>query len=428
MGQNNVIDKIVAVIGEEYILKSDIENAYMQQATEYGTSISSKADILEQLLIQKLLCAEAKLDSIFVTEAEVESGLKERINQMADGIGSIEKLEKYFGSTKEQIAEDMRPGFRSMLEAQRMQSKIESSVRVTPAEVRAFYKKLPKDSLSEVPAKYEIQQIVMKPPISEAEKERCREQLRQIRERITKGESSFSMMAVLYSEDPGSASKGGELDFFGKSTMDPAFSDAAFSLRGNNISKIVETEYGFHIIQLIARRDDKVNARHILITPKVSPDAKDLTMKRMDSLRTMIANKEFTFEEAAKYFSSDKETRNNGGLMTDPMTGETRMPKTSISGQMARIVNEMNVGEISKPFTDKDLRNREEFKIVKVKAYYPIHKTNLEEDWSVFENALMNSKRQKALIDWIKKKQNNTYIHIDKEYQKAKFHYDGWRK
>ncbi len=427
--QSNVIDNIAAVIGNEYILKSEIENAYLQGQSELADSEDPRADLLEQLLIQKLLCAEALLDSVFVSEAEVDAAIYSRIDDMIETIGSEERLVAYFGESITELADDMRPSYRSMLIAQRMQEKIQENVRVTPAEVRAFYKKIPKDSLLEIPAKYEIQQIVLKPTISEAEKERCRERLRTLRERVLNGETSFATLAVLYSEDPGSSARGGELGYFGKSTMDPAFSEAAFSLKEGSISKIVETEYGYHIIQLIDRQGEKINARHILIIPQVSAEEKRDVLKRLDTLKNMISNKEMTFENAALYFSTDKNSRNNGGLIVDMYTGDIRLPKTSITGEMARVVNRLNVGEISDPFVDINANtDSEEYKIIKIKAYYPAHISNLEEDWEIFENALVRQKQQDVLIKWIQDKQKNTYIHLADEYKDAQFHYDGWVK
>lgn len=430
--QKNVIDKIVARVGNEYILKSEIESMYMQENSGTTTSNADmKAEILEQLLIQKLLCAEAFLDSIDVniTDIDVQRAIDQRISEMVQTIGSEERLEQYFGQPIKDLVEDMQPSYRAMLIAQEMQKSIQANIRVTPAEVRAFYKKIPKDSLIEIPAKYVLQQIVVDPTISETEKERCRERLRDFRERVNSGRSSFQTLAVLYSEDPGNAAKGGELGYFGKAEMVKEFSEVAFSLKNDKVSKIVETEYGFHIIQLIDRKGEKINARHILLIPKASAEEKEEALKRLDTIRTMVINNELTFDEAARYFSMDKDTRNNGGLVIDPESEDIRLPKTSISGEMARVVNRMNVGEISAPFTDHDARGGIEIhKIVKIKEYFPAHIANLEEDWVIFERMLLNEKKQQALIKWVEEKQKNTYISIDDEYKDANFHYDGWIK
>ena len=431
VAQSNVIDKIVAKVGNEYILKSEIETMYMQQTQgTYNNNADMRAEILEQLLIQKLLCAEATLDSIDVevSEVDVQMAIQQRIDEMISTIGSQERLEQYFGQSLDEIIEDMIPSYRTMLIAQRMQSKIQENIRVTPAEVRAFYKEIPKDSLIEIPAKYVLQQIVVQPTISEGEKERCRSRLREFRDRISSGSSSFSTLAVLYSEDPGTAPRGGDLGYFGRAEMTKEFSEAAFNLKGDKISKIVETEYGFHIIQLIDRKGDKISARHILLIPQPSAEDKDEAIKRLDTIRTMIMNNEVTFDEAARYFSTDKSTRSNGGLIMDMQTADIRLPRTSISGEMARVVNGLNVGEISTPFIDYDARGREQLKIVKVKEYYPSHMANLEEDWNIFENMVLREKEQKTMVRWVEEKQKNTYISIDDEYKNANFHYDGWVK
>lgn len=429
--QSNVIDKIVAKVGNEYILKSEIETMYMQQTNgSYSNNADMRAEILEQLLIQKLLCAEATLDSIDVevSEVDVQMAIQQRIDEMIATIGSQERLEQYFGQTIDGIIEDMIPSYRTMLVAQRMQNKIQENIRVTPAEVRAFYKDIPKDSLIEIPAKYVLQQIVIKPTISEGEKERCRARLRELRDRVTSGSSSFSTLAVLYSEDPGSAPRGGDLGYFGRAEMAKEFSEAAFNLKGDKVSKIVETEFGFHIIQLIDRKGDKISARHILMIPQASAEDKDEALKRLDTIRTMIMNNEMSFDEAARYFSMDKSTRSNGGLIMDMSTADIRLPRTAISGEMARVVNRLNVGEISAPFVDLDERGREQHKIVKVKEYYPPHMANLEEDWVIFENMVQREKEQRAMVKWVEEKQRNTYISIDDEYKNANFHYDGWVK
>ena len=290
---------------------------------------------------------------------------------------------------------------------------------------RQFYKKLPKDSLPDIPDKYEIQQIVIKPTVSEAEKERIREKLRGFRDQILSGEKTFNTLAVLYSED-GSAVRGGELGYSTKSMWDPAFAEAAFSLKPGKISKIVESEFGFHIIQLIDRQGERINVRHIILQPKISDSEREAAIHRLDSIRQYILDQEMTFEDAAYYFSTDKQTRNNGGLMSGK-NGDSRIEKAEIEGDMAKQVNRMKVGEISEPFVSKS-EAREEYKIIKVKAFYPQHKANLEDDWQIFEMLLKNEKQMDKLEKWIKEKQANTYIHIDDSYKNSKFRYDGWIK
>lgn len=428
--QKNVVDKIVAIVGEEIILKSDIENAYLQEQGQGLVSSSSdyKTELLEKQLIQKLLLAQAQIDSISVTEEQVESAVANRIEYFISNIGSQERLEAYFGKSLEEIKDDMRGPLRELLITEQMQQKIVEKIRITPSEVRNYFKRLPKDSLPEMPDRYELQQIVLRPRISDAEKERIRERLREYRDQILKGEKTFNTLAVLYSEDPGSATRGGELGYIPRNQLDPAFAEAAFNLKPGKISKIVESEFGFHIIQLIDRQGEKINVRHILLQPKIAEEEKEEALHRLDTIRQYINEDKMTFEEAAMYFSSDKQTRNNGGLVADPQTGESRIARANIPGEMAKEINNLKVGEVSMPFVTHSERGQEEYKIVKVKEFYPRHRANLEDDWQNFELMLTNEKQMDKLEKWVKEKQANTYIHIDEEYRKGKFRYDGWIK
>ncbi|WP_251619932.1 peptidylprolyl isomerase [Odoribacter lunatus] len=425
--QSNVIDKIVAIVGEEIILKSDIENEFLNEQSQGMISSSSdyRADILEKQLIQKLLVAQAKIDSVVVTEDEVESEINNRIQYFISVLGSQERVESYFSKNMADIKNDMRAPTREKLIAESMQQRIVEKIRNTPSEVKAFYKKLAKDSLPDIPDKYEIQQIVLKPTISEAEKERLRDRLRTFREQILNGEKTFNTLAVLYSED-GAASRGGELGYMAKSEMVPEFAEAAFNLKPGRISKIVETEFGFHIIQLIDRQGEKINARHIILQPKVSQEEREEALHRLDTVRSLITDKKMTFEEAAHYFSTDKKTRNNGGLVAS-MDGDSKIERAAISGETARHTNRMKVGEISEPFTEQT-EHGEELKIIKIKAFYPQHKANLEDDWMIFEAMLKREKQMDKLEKWIKEKQADTYIHLDDAYKNSKFRYDGWIK
>ena len=427
--QKNVIDKIIAVVGEEIVLKSDIENQFLHEQSQglVNSSTDSRTRILENLLVQKLLVAQAKIDSIEVTDTEVENALNSQLEQYVQHIGSRERLETYFGKSYEDIKNEMRNPLREQMITQRMQSKIVENVRVTPSEVRYFYRKFNKDSLPEVPDKYEIQQIVIKPRISDTEKERIRNRLRDFREEILAGKQTFNTLAVLYSEDPGSAAKGGELGYQTKSALAPAFAEAAFSLKPGRVSKIVETEFGFHILQYIDRQGDKVNVRHILLRPRISDEERQEAIQHLDTVLTYIHDGKATFEEAAAYFSMDKKTRNNGGLIFKEEDDDSKLPRETIEGEMARQVNKLKVGEISSPFLDQT-RTGEEYKVIKIKAYYPSHTANLDDDWISFENGLKSKKQQEVLDKWIKEKQANTYIHIDEDYKNSKFHYDGWFK
>lgn len=428
--QKNVVDKIVAIVGDEIILKSDIENAFLQEQGRGMISTSSdfKTELLEQQLVQKLLMAQAQVDSITVSEDEVESAVSEQVEYFIGNIGSQERLENYFGKPLQDIKSDMRGPMREKLITEQMQREIVKKIRITPSEVRGYFKKIPRDSLPDMPDRFEIQQIVLRPRVSDAEKESVRERLRQYREQILKGEKTFNTLAVLYSEDPESAVRGGELGYFPKSKLDPAFAEAAFNLKPGKISKIVESEFGFHIIQLIDRQGDKINVRHILLRPKVAEKEKEEALHRLDTVRQYISSGKMTFEEAAYYFSSDKKTKNNGGLVSDPVTAEARIARANIQGEMAREVNHLKTGEISEPFLTHNESGMEEYKIIRIKVFYPKHKANLEDDWQNFELELTREKQMDKLGKWIKEKQANTYIHIDDSYRNGKFKYDGWIK
>lgn len=428
--QKNVVDKIVAIVGDEIILKSDIENAFLQEQGRGVITSSSdfKTELLEQQLVQKLLMAQAAVDSITVSEDDVENALSGQIEHLINNIGSQERLEAYFGKSLQAIKDEMRNPMRERLITEEMQQKIVEKIRITPSEVRSYFKKIPKDSLPDMPDRFEIQQIILQPNISDAEKERIRERLREYRDQILKGEKTFSTLAVLYSEDPNSAVRGGELGYIPRSNLDPAFAEAAFNLKPGRISKIVESEFGFHIIQLIDRQGDKINVRHILLRPQVAESEKEEALQRLDTIRQYVTEGKMTFEEAAYYFSSDKKTKNNGGLFANPLTAEAKIARADIPGEMAKEVNRLKTGEISEPFTTHSENGAEEYKIIKIKAFYPQHKANLDDDWQNFELMLTREKQMEKLEKWIKEKQENTYIHIDDNYKNGKFRYDGWIK
>lgn len=427
--QKNTVDKIIAVIGEEIILKSDIENEFLHGQGQGLISSTSdyRAELLEQQLIQKLLIAQAKLDSITVSEDEVEAEVNNRIQYLVNNIGSMEKLEAYFKKPVDAIKSELRSPIREKLITERMQHTIVEKIRITPSEVRSFFRKLPKDSLPEVPDKYEIQQIVLKPNIGDAEKSRLRDKLREFRDQILNGEKTFNTLAVLYSDDKNSAIRGGELGYMSKTDLLPEFAEAAFNLKPGKISKIVETEYGFHIIQLIDRQGEKINVRHILLQPKVAESEREEAMHRLDTIKDYITSGKMTFEEAAFYFSTDKKTKNNGGLVST-QSADSKISKVEIEGELAKQVNKLKVNGMSDPFQEYSMDGREEFKIIKIKAFYPQHKANLDDDWTSFEMMLKNEKQMDKLEKWVKDKMDNTYIHIDDTYKDVKFRYAGWIK
>jgi len=427
-GQNNVVDQIVAVVGNKIILKSDVENQVQAYNAQGMTSERGdlKTDVFEDLLIQQMLLAQAQIDSIEVTEQEVENQLDRRMEMYIQKAGSKDRLEQYFNKSIQEIKTEFREGTRNQLIKERMQAEITKDIRITPAEVRDLYSKVPKDSLPMIPGEVEIQQIVKYPKVSAEEKDRIRERLRGFRERILKGES-FATKAVLYSEDKGSAHKGGELDYMTRAQLVPEFANEAFNLKPGRISKIVESEYGFHIIQLIDRKGEKINVRHILLKPKISDKQREATVNKLDSIANLIRNKKRSFGEAAFYFSDDKDTRNNGGLLVNQYTSVSKFQKEQLPPMISQQLQDMKVNEISDPFLD-NTQGKEAYKIITLKSEIKAHRANINEDWTQFENMLKAKKQAKVMDKWIKEKQKSTYVHIDDSFKNSNFRYKGWIK
>ena len=426
--QDNSIDKIIAVVGDQVVLKSDVEQrfiGYKAQGYESG-SVDLKSEIFEDLLIEKLMIAQAQVDSIEVTEQEVENDLQRKVDMYIQRIGSKEKLEQYFKKSIAELKNELRDMTRNDKIKQRMQAEITKNITATPAEVRDLYSKLPQDSLPTIPGELQIQQITRSPKISDTEKDRIREKLRNFRERIMKGES-FATLAVLYSEDPGSAPRGGELGFTPRANLVPEFANEAFNLKPEKISKIVESEYGFHIIQLIDRKGERINVRHILLKPRIEQKDRVRATEILDSIADMIRNDKIKFQEAAFYYSDDKDTKQNGGLVVNPNNASSKFTKEGLPPSIVKAVNTLKVGEISEAFLD-DQRGQETYKIIKIKSQTKPHKANLADDWIQFENMLKSNKEQTVLSKWISEKQSSTYISIDDSYKNSKFRFKNWIK
>lgn len=425
--QETVIDEIVGVVGDKVILKSDVETEIIRMKNETQTAVKGGLEtvILENMLISKLLLAQAEIDSIEVSEAEVENQLDARIDQYVRYSGSIEKLEEYFNKTVAEMKNELRDPTRDQLIAQKMQREIVKDIKVTPAEVRAKFREIPADSLPVMPTKMMVEQIVRYPEISQKEEDRIREKLRTIRDEVYQG-ASFATKAVFFSEDPGSAQRGGELGYMAKSSLVEEFAKAAFNLRPGKISKIVQTEFGFHIIQLIDRRGDKVNVRHILMKPKTEPELKLKAQNQMDSIRNLVLEEKLSFDLAAMHYSDDKNSRLNGGLVVNPQTGGAYFEKAELPASISRNIQNLKVQELSEVFFDES-GGRESYKFVRIKSEIPEHKANLNEDWSIFENLTLESKKQEVLEAWIKEKLENTYTDLSQEYRDFPYQYS-WIK
>ncbi|WP_171594707.1 peptidylprolyl isomerase [Marinifilum caeruleilacunae] len=426
--QDNVVDKIIAVVGNQVVLKSDVETRFLQlQAQGYTSgSVDLKTEIFEDLLIQKMMIAQAAIDSVEVTEQEVENDLERKMQMYVQRIGSKEKLEQFYGKSLLEMKNDLRDDNRNELIKERMQAEITKDIHITPAEVREFYNKMNKDSLPMIAGKLEVQQIVRYPQVTDDEKDRIRNRLRGFRDRVHNGEN-FATLAVLYSEDPGSARQGGELGYMPRTDLVPEFANVAFNLKTDKVSKIVETEFGFHIIQFIDRKGERINVRHILLKPKIEEAKREQASSRLDSIADLIRSEKLEFDEAAFYFSADKDTRNNGGLIVNPYTGSSKFEKDNLPPAIAQQVNTLKINEISEPFLDVS-GGKDAYKIIKIKSETKAHAANLSDDWSIFENMLTSKKQQDILNKWIKDKQANTYVHIDDSYKNAKFRFKGWIK
>ena len=373
LGQNNVIDEVVWVVGDEAILKSDVESERLNAQYEGRKFDGDPYCIIpEQLAVQKLFLHQAELDSVEVTEQEVLTELEWRINYIIDQIGSKEKMEEYYNKTSTQIREMIRENIRNEKTVRKMQQEIIGDIKIVPADVRRYFKNLPQDSIPYVPTQVEVQIVTLEPKIPQEEIERVKKALRDYTEQITKGEIAFSTLARLYSEDEGTRRRGGELGFMGRGQLVPEYANVAFNLQDpDKISKIVESEFGFHIIQLIEKRGDRINTRHILLKPKVEEKDMEASLLRLDSIAKDIRNEKFTFDEAATFLSQDKDTRNNHGLMANPASGTARFEMqelAQVSQEVAKTVEGLNVGEVSEPFTMINNKGKEICAIVKLKS------------------------------------------------------------
>lgn len=431
-GQNNVIDEVVWVVGDEAILKSDVETARMDAQYNGRTFDGDPYCIIpEELAIQKLFLHQAEIDSVMVTEQEIVGELDMRVNWLMDQIGSKEKLEEYYNKTMTQIREMIRENIRNEQTVRKMKNEIVGDVKIVPADVRRYFNSLPADSIPFIPTQVEVQIITQQPKIPQAEIERVKKTLRDFTERIEKGEISFGALARLYSVDKVTARRGGESGYFqSKGELVPEFANVVFNLTDpKKVSKVIETEYGYHIAQLIERRGDRINYRHILLRPEVEERELDASLNRLDSLAKDIRNGKFTFDEAAMYVSHDKDTRNNHGLMANPETRTARFEMqelAQVSQEIAKTVNEMNVGEVSEPFVMINRQGKEVCAIVKLKARIDGHKATIAEDYQRLKAVVQEKLGEEKLMKWIAQKQKTTYVRINDDWKKCDFKYPGW--
>lgn len=414
-----VIDEVVAVVGNIPILKSDIHNLVAQSKTE-GMGPKDNCYALEEMLFQKLLVNQAQLDSVEINDKQVEQELDKRLRYYIGQFGSQDRLEEFYNKPLAEIKDEFRPLVKEQILAQTMQGKIVNDLKVTPGEIRSFYNSIPVDSLPLINSEIEVCQIVKMPPISEEEKKNTKEKLEKIRQRIVNGED-FSTLAVLYSEDPGSASKGGELGMMGRGQLVPEFEATAFELKGKEVSRIIETQFGYHIIQQIERRGEMMNCRHILLIPKVNPSDLYKASQKLDTVYSILKTDTITFEQAVLRYSDDAETKYNSGLMVNPGTGTTRFEMDELDQQTFFVVDKLNVGEFSRPVRMQTSDGKQAYRILYLRTKTEPHRANLKEDYQRIQNIALLEKQNKAVSAWIKKKKNSVYIQVDPEYKKCNF-------
>ena len=432
ISQNNVVEEIVWVVGDEAIYKSEVEEARREMLLN-NTRIEGDpyCFIPEQLAVNKLFLHQAKLDSIQVSDVNVNRMVEYWLNETIDRAGSAEKLEEYYGKNIRSIRDDIRKQIVEGELVQGVQNKLIGDIVLAPSEIRNFYSSIPQDSLPFIPTAVEVQSITLEPKIPLSEIDAVKAKLRDFTERINSGESDFSTLALIHSED-GSAVKGGELGFMGRASLATEFANVAFTLNDpSKVSNIVETEFGYHIIQLIERRGDQGNFRHILLKPKVPHEELDNAIARLDSIQTALVNDEISFDEAATFISADKDTRNNKGIMVNMnresnYAGTPRFEMNELNQDIARQVGEMKQGEISKPFIMRNSKDKQVAAIVKLSKRIEGHKADMNSDYQTIKMMAENKKRQELLDKWLKNKIKTTYVRIDENWRNCVFRYEGW--
>ncbi len=431
MAQNNVIDEVAWVVGDEAIWKSEVEEARLSALYEGRKFDKDPYCVLpEEMAVQKLFLHQAELDSIEVSDAEVLQRVDYMTNMYIQNIGSREKMEEYFNKTSSQIREQLRVSAREGLTVQKMQQKIMGDVKTTPSEVRRYYTSLSQDSIPYIPTMVEVEIITRKPKIPQEEIEDVKRRLRDYTERVNNGDS-FTMLARLYSEDPGSAMSGGDLGrFMGRGELDPAFANVAFNLQTpDKISKVVESEFGYHIIQLIEKRGDRIRVRHILLKPHVPEEALNESRAYLDSIADEVRNGKFTFEEAAYAISDDKNTRFNGGLLPNEETQTSRFEMQDLPSEIAKVVDTMEVGEISKAINMTPRTGQEQTVIVKLKSRIKGHKATVSDDYQRLKEMVVQKKQEEMVEKWIQNKLKTTYVRISDNWKPScDFKYKGWIK
>ena len=404
------IDKIIAIIGDEIVLRSEVENQYLQYISQGVTSNEElRCEILEDLMTQKLLIFSCKQDSISVTKEEIEQEVETRVNYYVDQIGSIEKVEQYFEKDIYQIKKVLSELVEDQFLIQRMQSSITKDVKITPFDVNEFYEKMDKSELPLIEDRYKLSQIIVKPKMSEDQINKLTDRLNAFRKRVLSGED-FKVLAALYSDDPGSANNGGEIGFVSRGTFVPEFEKVAFRLKKGEVSEIVKTNFGYHIIQLIERRGDQVNVRHILLKPKYSSTSLQNARLRIDSIYNKIKNNEISFSQAIKSYSDD-DTKNNNGLLINPSNGSSTYTIAELGSSIKYLIEGLNEDDFTKP-VKVESNEGSIYRILNVVEKISSHTANLDLDYDFFQTQALNFKKQEKLDEWIEKRIKNTYVEL----------------
>lgn len=430
--QTNIVDEIIWVVGNEPILLSDVEETRISSEA-YGQPVDNPyCTIPEQIAVNKLFVHQAELDSVTVSESDVIRAVDNRINESIQAFGSREALEQMYGRSVSQMRENLKKQYREQMMADEVRQKLTTDVKATPAEVREYFKNVPNDSLPFIPTQVEVQIITSVPEVPRAEVERIENKLREYARRVNSGEADFSTLAKFYSED-GSARNGGELGYMGRNQLVPEFANVAFTLNDpKKVSKIVRSEYGYHIIQLIDKKGDKINVRHILLKPHIDDSEIEKGIARLDSIANDIRANKFTFDAAALALSDDKDTRNNHGLMAnvDQQNGtvSSRFEMQDLPADVAKVVDTLSVGQISRAFRMTNDKGQEVCAVVMLKNRIEGHPANMTEDFQTLRDVVVNKRKEEKIEQWIKDKIKTTYVRISPDWRNCKFHYEGWVK
>lgn len=430
--QTNIVDEIIWVVGNEPILLSDVEETRISSEA-YGQPVDNPyCTIPEQIAVNKLFVHQAELDSVTVSESDVIRAVDNRINESIQAFGSREALEQMYGRSVSQMRENLKKQYREQMMADEVRQKLTTDVKATPAEVREYFKNVPNDSLPFIPTQVEVQIITSVPEVPRAEVERIENKLCEYARRVNSGEADFSTLAKFYSED-GSARNGGELGYMGRNQLVPEFANVAFTLNDpKKVSKIVRSEYGYHIIQLIDKKGDKINVRHILLKPHIDDSEIEKGIARLDSIANDIRANKFTFDAAALALSDDKDTRNNHGLMAnvDQQNGtvSSRFEMQDLPADVAKVVDTLSVGQISRAFRMTNDKGQEVCAVVMLKNRIEGHPANMTEDFQTLRDVVVNKRKEEKIEQWIKDKIKTTYVRISPDWRNCKFHYEGWVK